>query len=544
MAKNAFIITLTGPSLSGKSMIIKKIENLRDILETEGLYFCPERVPKYTTRPLRIEEIDAKEKNNTSSMPVKCPIDVISVEEIPPKCDLVYQTYGVRYGLETMLLQDQLNEGRSPIVVINDVRVVEELKKVFPGRVLSLYLFRNVPDIEEYKSSAESRGNVSENELLSRYEKAVAIHRMYIENIVLFDKVILNAIEYSSEELKSTKTIVDIQLRNIISGVILGKLKLQVMRNYADNPLTKVFVIAGNAASGKDQLIRAVSSMGKIQASIIPKYTSRDEEFGDGNEIICKRIPDECILREYNDVYYTERAMAESAIDCLKGEFERTYRQQVETLKRSVFEKIKKGEQNFWEEVLRVNKANGNIDEYYQKNAEYIDIEDEILKKGCKIFDTEADEITKQKDGKEIKTKVVCDVIKYETEDYLVYVANNTFYCCKLDQLGENRHRVIVASYGCVFRQIKKYYNKNVDDSNVVVVFAHSDISEEEFHKNSKEVNLENKKKEFVARLMDYVDNIVDYNHVLIFAEAKFTYERTSKEEELIDQLFRLFRAY
>ena len=57
-------------------------------------------------------------------------VDVEYIKNIPDTCDLVYQTYGVRYGIETSILTEELKRGNSPVIVINDIRVVEEIKNL------------------------------------------------------------------------------------------------------------------------------------------------------------------------------------------------------------------------------------------------------------------------------------------------------------------------------------------------------------------------------------------------------------------------------
>ena len=56
------------------------------------------------------------------------------------------------------------------------------------------------------------------------------------------------------------------------------------MHNYTP----RVFLIVGSPASGKDELIAAVNTIGKLHAEIVPKHTNRDVRVDDGDEMICK----------------------------------------------------------------------------------------------------------------------------------------------------------------------------------------------------------------------------------------------------------------
>ena len=122
---------------------------------------------------------------------------MICVSRIPRSCDLVYEQYGVRYGMEMEKLYELLEEGKTPIVVINDIRAVEDIKSALGSLVYSIFLYRKPAIYEEFYAEEgerypEKKKEEIEKSARTRYEKAQAIYRIYIENIQLFDKVILN----------------------------------------------------------------------------------------------------------------------------------------------------------------------------------------------------------------------------------------------------------------------------------------------------------------------------------------------------------------
>ncbi len=186
----AHIITLTGPAHCGKSTISKMFMGYKEE------YFKPIFIQKYTTREARREEKD-----------VKCE------ERIPEKCDLVYEQYGVRYGVELEELYKSLEVGETPIIVINDIRAIEDLKAVFGSLVFSVFIYRRPAVYDEFYAEEKARASNDMPEAAIkksariRYEKAQAIYRIYIENIQLFNKVILNA--YQTEHTS-------IQVKNIV----------------------------------------------------------------------------------------------------------------------------------------------------------------------------------------------------------------------------------------------------------------------------------------------------------------------------------------
>ena len=171
----AHIITLTGPAHCGKSTISQMF------MEYQKNGFYPVPIPKYTTR---------KQRKNDE--------DVICVDKLPAVCDLVYEQYGVRYGVELKKLYSELELGHSPIVVVNDIRAVEDLKSILGSLVYSIFLYRKPAIYQEFYDEEMERAKegatieyITQN-ARTRFEKAQAIYRIYIENIQLFDKVILN----------------------------------------------------------------------------------------------------------------------------------------------------------------------------------------------------------------------------------------------------------------------------------------------------------------------------------------------------------------
>ena len=79
----------------------------------------------------------------------------------------------------------------------------------------------------------------------------------------------------------------------------------------------------------------------------------------------------------------------------------------------------------------------------------------------------------------------------------------------------------------------------------VVPVYCNSQISKEEFQRyaGGDEIGIA-KREEFERQLTDFIENFMLFRHVVIYAENELGHASDSRQEELIDQLFRLFRAY
>src|SRR5947207_14147109 len=103
------VITITGPSGCGKSTAVECF------LKHSSKRFRPKLIPKYTTRPARGDDSG----------------EVVCVPMIPQECDLVYEQYETRYGIEFKQLFDATANGYTPILIINDVRAVEDVRSAF-----------------------------------------------------------------------------------------------------------------------------------------------------------------------------------------------------------------------------------------------------------------------------------------------------------------------------------------------------------------------------------------------------------------------------
>jgi len=182
------LITLTGASGSGKSTVVKYL------LAKADSSFKPKLIPKYTTRSPRKDDSG----------------EVICISEIPDECDIVYEQNENRYGIKFKDVYEIISSGACPIVILNDVRAVEDVRSALNGLVRSIFIFRTRPTFQHYQQLARSRRVENVEDIERRFRKAQAIYRIYIENIYLFDHVIINS--GSRKDLK-------VQVRQITKGL-------------------------------------------------------------------------------------------------------------------------------------------------------------------------------------------------------------------------------------------------------------------------------------------------------------------------------------
>ncbi|MCH5172345.1 MAG: hypothetical protein J1F31_05920 [Erysipelotrichales bacterium] len=424
-----YIIALMGPSQSGKSFVIKKI------ISNKCNGFNPKLVAKQATRNLRTEEKAALARGED--------IDVEHVNTIT--ADLVYQTYGQRTGIEISKLIAIANDNKVPVVVVNDIMAMAKLKKECKKRdndicVISIFLFRKIPVKEEYFAESRKRGNVDDKETEQRFDKAKTVYRIYIENMHMFDFVMLNTINYDENDRNNGNTIVDYQIRAIRDNIIL---KGVCPRERCDKDKPVLYIISGNGASGKDELIEATYAMGKLYADVLPKYTSRNQKADDGPELICK-------------MNISEHGLIENP----------TYNEYI---------------------LLRKKYPNRFLTYIANKKYEY-SIDMQNLRQYLKL-------------GKSLV--------------------------------------VAVSDIPTIKKLIEEFKNQ------AVTIYCNSQISQEEFMQKSSgdDVDLA-KVSEMNNKIYEFIDNYMMFRHVVIYAENELGHASDSRQEELIDQLFRLFRAY
>ena len=422
-----------GPSQSGKSFVIKKIIN------NSCPGFSPKLIAKQTTRRLRDEEVEALGKGED--------IDVEHVDAIT--ADLVYQTYGKRTGVLIDKLIRVAHEGRVPVVVINDIMAMAKLKKECKKRdadicVISVFLFRRIPVKDEYFAESRRRGNVDDKETEQRFDKAKTVYRIFIENMHMFDYVMLNTVSYDRAHIWDSNTLVDRQVCAIRDNIILKGIRPNERKD-KEKPI--IYVISGNGASGKDELIEATFAMGKLYADVMPKYTSRNQKPEDGQEIICQQNIDPESLTGFS----------------LNPEYSSFLQQRTDAPERFV---------SYW--------GNGGKFEYT--------IDMERLRTG----------------------------------------------------LSSGRSQVIALSDINTILKLKSEFGDQV-----VPIYCNSQISKEEFQRyaGGDEIGVA-KREEFERQLTDFIENYLLFRHVVIYAENELGHASDSRQEELIDQLFRLFRAY
>lgn len=267
----ARIYILAGGPGAGKTELLNLIKNKSSLNSISP--------PKYSNRNPRDRNDDV--------------IRTDSKEFDKEEFTFVYSMNNNIYGFKAVDIINCLREKKNVFIILSDIRVIEEFKKFFGVYVSVIYIFRNMNEKEltrilNKRKEKKINNLVQESEDTEkkiRMNRLYLIQRQYVENIALFDHVILNRKNKKMEMYK--------QLKNIVLSFSQGNI----------NPRPKgpvIFMIAAASGAGKRTLIQAMYSLGKRSIKVIQKATDRPAQDDDGREI----IPDVKIDKKIYDINY------------------------------------------------------------------------------------------------------------------------------------------------------------------------------------------------------------------------------------------------
>ena len=320
--------------------------------------------------------------------------------------------------------------------------------------------------------------------------------------------------------------------------------------------------------------------MGRVQADIVCKYTTRWKEADDEDEIICKYVPKRECLEEYESDCRAERSKILNSLrrkafeswhrndcqidydqkpssfreECTFNEFlkARFHLRRIELLNA-----VKTGFERFWDAVADEIESRSVevepdplpeaeyltlIDKYFELNPKYnVDLED--------IEQQHSDEIRAgQARIADESTNPGC-LVRHEGKAYVLY-GNNLLYkapvrygfdigSIKSEWPAQTRHLVLTAS----LPNIHRICREEIGRENVVTAFTYSQIPKEELLNHSDGV-MGPAKANGYEDIERYARNIVNFDYALIYAETSLENRTGNQKSELVDQLFRLFRSY
>lgn len=303
---------IMGASGSGKTTLLQYIVYEKNL--------CNAAI-KYSTRKTRPDEI-----GNDGRLLMRDDVRHLPLKKLEKKCDVLYEINNNKYGVNTKeIIKGLDSDSKGLVLILSNVRAIKFLKKKVEDEghlVKVIYLLSRMDSETEFTRTWQKRvaeeltkaDNLSavnkkvkdingkiEKELLSfvsnlqknplelkiegvtklcnavtnllpqsesgkkRSEKIRLMFTQYVNNIGLFDYVILNT---STKEDMFKQAINIIKYNNDTNKQRLAKHKL------LKGPI--VFVLCASPKSGKGTLMENLNIMGSSQIQITPKYADRD----------------------------------------------------------------------------------------------------------------------------------------------------------------------------------------------------------------------------------------------------------------------------
>lgn len=260
--------------------------------------------------------------------------DIETVERVELGAfDLAYVINGIRYGIRIRDIEVQIEAGKNSFIILSDFRIVRRLKAMLHHRAKAIYIASSVdtrrieaiqearygfnPDPKQrkrlqvqfsrlesaarlglWRSVFECMGELANDwrefipEAKSteiRAQKIRAFHNRYIDNLHLFDHVLLNYNQGHPEEMTE-------QLVNI--------LKCSSTRRPRINSRPVLFVVAASSGAGKGTLMETLNMIGRDQVAIVTKMARRDPKTNDRRDGMVA-IGKDGVFPEVFDMHWT-----------------------------------------------------------------------------------------------------------------------------------------------------------------------------------------------------------------------------------------------
>lgn len=167
----ARLIIITGASGAGKTFVLSQLQNYRDD-------FIPVR--KLTTRPSRPNE----SQEESVDLKFNCSTDEIR------KCQYTYPYCNHYYGFKKRAVNEILQQGKNPIVIVANCKVIVKIKKDYPN-ALVIYVQSGLSGADLKEQMLKYRDPLDVEERMQRQKKTLNEYVQYL-NRKLFDYYMVN----------------------------------------------------------------------------------------------------------------------------------------------------------------------------------------------------------------------------------------------------------------------------------------------------------------------------------------------------------------
>lgn len=162
------VMVVVGTPGSGKDLLIRAVHDL-------GRQHA-QIVPKHTSRP----RWDDDEEEMICEGDVKYNLDA---------CDIVYENYGDRYGIETRRIWKGLLSGAFQVLVVSNADAINKLHSIF-GELLVLVYVHSEVIADKYGETERQTGKASSyvEHRVKEYRQAF---ELYLENFLAFNHTLI-----------------------------------------------------------------------------------------------------------------------------------------------------------------------------------------------------------------------------------------------------------------------------------------------------------------------------------------------------------------
>lgn len=163
------MVILAGAPGSGKDLLIKGV---RDLGKQHA-----EIVPKHTSRTRRHDDGDEMICSNDEGYDLE-------------HCDVRYDNYTDRYGLQSAQIWTGLQSGSSQVLVVSNPRAINQLRGIFRDAVSLVYVHGEMSAAEYKKMGSAGKTDEYVRKRVKQYEDA---EQFYLSNVLAFDHVLIAA---------------------------------------------------------------------------------------------------------------------------------------------------------------------------------------------------------------------------------------------------------------------------------------------------------------------------------------------------------------
>lgn len=163
----ARILIIAGASFSGKDELVNALIQIE-----------PSKVSAYRKGTSR------KKKSTDNN-------ELLHLKKLSNRYDIQYEKNGHSYGIDTDEVWKILAKEKIVILVLSDLKSIVKLKEKFKNIVSSIYLHSNI----DQDQLNEAKKTLPKDEFSKRSESSSSLKKTYINNLSVFDHVLLNTSE-------------------------------------------------------------------------------------------------------------------------------------------------------------------------------------------------------------------------------------------------------------------------------------------------------------------------------------------------------------